>query len=123
MRLTLDGSRRKVYTHILASEDISKLSVTGGDWSGLWAEMTFDPKSVDVTVNSTRRNLSLNGDFDVQLRLTKWDIARLAAIAFQGDAFFQIIRQLSKREADERRKIEALSASMTKSPRAHSNAF
>jgi hypothetical protein len=52
--------------------------------------------TVKVTVE--RKKLNLNGHYTVDLTLTRADILTLARMAFEGQDFLEIVRELGKKE-------------------------
>jgi len=104
MKLLLKGWSKYVLDHTLIDNDISKVKASQEEaTSGGHCLEIVPPETTvsgDLRIVARASNLSLNGDFEVTVRLTKDEIANLARIAFGKDPFADVVDALSKRNAD-----------------------
>jgi hypothetical protein len=84
MKLLLEGWDRHELNHTVVDGEISEFKEPYLNALG------------EVRVLAKAENLSLNGNFEVTVCLTKDEIARLARIAFAEDLFSDVLNALSQ---------------------------
>lgn len=86
MRIELRGKDHHALDHHRNVTDLCVKGPTGLD---------------DLMLIGDARDLRLNGNYQVTVRLTKDEIADLARVAFEGDSFAAVIDVLSKKRTDQ----------------------
>ena len=85
MELLVRGLRRNHGTMTLVLHDLSKMAEPfAGD------DVEFSPIPDGVMVSADTKDLKLNGDYLVRLKLSKDDILWLAKVALRNEAFGKV---------------------------------
>ena len=96
MKLLLTGLDRHQLDHMLIDTDISKAKSPEPDISsGDCLRIRPPSASGELRIVAKAENVSLDGNFNVTIRLTKDEIANLARIAFAEDSFAEVVDALS----------------------------
>jgi len=96
MRVLCEGWKRVDKYHKLMNHDISRTNPSSEelrDRDKVYINLDDD----EVVISSGVENLKMNGNFSVEVRLSKKEIINLASIVLAKEPFGKVIRGLSSR--------------------------
>ena len=99
MKLLLRGWDRYELDHTLIDNDISKIKSPEPEITPDECLRIRPPNALgELGIVAKAENVSLNGNFNVTIRLTKDEIANLVRIAFGNDPFADVVNALSRNQ-------------------------
>ncbi len=96
VHIVLRGWKRVVYDHDLMKQDISELRPSNPEFYGP-DEVFLETSNAGLCIRSGVRDLAIQGNFQVEIELTKREIINLARIALAEEPFGRVIRGFSRR--------------------------
>ena len=101
MRLEFEGWLRHLIDHTLINTEISKLRPDDDEGCPIHGARIVGPTILgELIIRASAEKLNLHGDYKVEIRLTKAEIANLARIAFENDSFADVLDALSQTAED-----------------------
>lgn len=97
MRISCEGWKHIVKSHKLIQRDISAVKQSERQ-KAYYRDEVYIHKDDDggLIINAGVENLKLNGNFAVEVRLTKAEIIHLASIALADEPLGEVVNSMSK---------------------------